>query len=185
MTLPKRSLALAASPNTIGWLGPTYADGTIYSGTDADEALAITAGGNVRWRRRVSASPDQTEITRKGVDVIGAPAVGIDAVFVDTRGTDQALYALDRVTGDPLWRHSVSGGVWAAPTLGPDHVFVGGDHVSAIERDDDTIAWQLLADPGEVVGSPALADGTVYVQAGPAIDALALHALDAVTGDVE
>lgn len=169
------------------WPAPTYADGTIYTGSDLGEALAIAADGHVRWRRRFAASGDRTETesTRDGVDVKGAPAIGTNAVYVGTRGADQALYALDRATGDTLWRRSVSGGVWTAPVLGTDHVFVGDDHVSAIRRDDGAIAWRLLDDSGEVVGSPALADGTLYVQAGPALDAIALYALDAATGDVE
>lgn len=164
------------------WPAPTYAADTdiVYTGTSDGEALAISTSGEIRWRKQVSTSGETTD------GVTSSPAVGSETVFYSTADDGGAVYALDRATGKTRWAQPIANGVWDAPALSSTYVFVpGGEDLVALSRETGDIVWRLLDNPGTVRGSPALADGTLYVQAGPGLDAMSLFAIDAATGTVE
>jgi outer membrane protein assembly factor BamB len=90
------------------------------------------------------------------------------------------VFAVDIAEGRDLWSFRAEHGVWAAPLVDGERVYVASlDHkVYALRRADGSAIWEK--DLGAATaGTPALADGQLFVGS---FDKK-LHVLDAASGD--
>jgi outer membrane protein assembly factor BamB len=181
-----------ASPPTVDWTfdtgtpiwsSPVVDNGVVYTGCEDRNLYAIdAASGEERWRYGT------------GSPIQGTPAVVAGAVYVGS--FDRNVHAVDATTGEKLWRYGTTEIVRSSPTVVDGRVYVGaGCHnlvcnaytegppsgwVYALDATTGDRQWRHEAD-AEVVGSPAVVDGTVYIGSSDE----RLYALDASGGEVE
>ena len=154
---------------------------------DVSSELAVDAGGKPLPRRRLQAvdvkadeksipNPNSAliwEFVRSGDEftdqmhrMIGSVAVAKGLVIAaDFSGL---VHCLDAKTGKRHWSYDTLAAVWTSPLIVDDKVFVG-------DEDGEMAVFQLGADPKHadpiatvphqngIYGSPAYADGTLYV----------------------
>lgn len=164
------------------WSSPVVSEGLVYIGSGDGNLYAIDAAtGDEAWRY---------ETDRR---VEGTAAVARDTVYFGS--FDRHVYALDAQTGEERWTHDTGAIVRSSPTIVDGAVYVGaGCHNLICEAyaEGESRGWiySLDADTGErrwrhetgaeVVSSPAVASGSVYVGSSDAH----LYALDVSNGEV-
>ncbi|MFJ4321413.1 PQQ-binding-like beta-propeller repeat protein [Streptomyces lavendulae] len=135
---------------------PTVADGTVYFGGSgvSHELHAVDAtAGTERWT-----------FTAKS-RISTAPAVSGGVVYAGTDDGD--LYALDAVTGRPLWTFPGGEGFFhGAPVVAEDTVYIAGDKgtMFAVDKTRGTKVWTFHAE-GDAEGLsryPLIFGNTVY-----------------------
>ena len=79
-------------------------------------------------------------------------------------GSEVGLHALDRITGQEVWRFANGNAVWSSPAVVDGVVYVGSwdGHVYALDAASGTEVWSF-ATGGEVDSSTAVVDRVVYV----------------------
>src|SRR5690606_37333629 len=131
-------------------------------------------------------SLEQQWSTKVGSVMFGSPASDGESVYqLSANGT---LTALDLATGQTRWSVPTGTTQRGTPALSGDgstvYVTTGaGATMLALNAADGSLRWTYSFD-GEVptYGSPAVADGTVYVAVGSGSDG-SVHAVDGATGD--
>jgi len=151
---------------------PAVTDGTVYVGSDNDTLHAFDAvDGTERW---VFDAPTD--------DVDSSPAVRDGTVYVGSG--DGSVYAVDADSGDEEWATDLGGQIlFSGPAVTNDTAYVGVfgvETVAALNTSDGSVRWNVSVDGG-VRGSPAVADGRVFV----GDDEGVVHALDAEDGSTE
>lgn len=168
------------------WGSPVVAEGTVYVGSTDSAVYALDAeSGEERW----------TFETDHRIE--GAPAYDDGTVYVGSY--DMHLYALDAATGEERWSRDLGGLIRGSPTVRDGTVLLGVGCYNlacswyAEEAEVSENGWLYALDAGsgetawrhdvgdEVVSTPAVGDGTVYVGASDAT----LYALEIGSGDVE
>jgi hypothetical protein len=84
-------------------------------------------------------------------------------VFVGTlQGT---LWALDRRTGQVIWKHTCDGSIQHSSAYAAGRVYVGdtGGTLWALEATSGKPVWRFRSGKGGFVASPLVADGTVFL----------------------
>lgn len=138
-------------PDGTIWSSPTVVDGVVYFG-DNDGVL---------WAVDAVTGELEWKFDDPGDWVQSSPTVVDGTVYIGEGGGlsvedwEYGMYAIDAETGEQKWRFN------EIDTDDTDH---WGDHLR-----------------GRVVGSPAVADGTVYV----GTDSISVYAIDAATGELE
>ncbi|WP_136716904.1 outer membrane protein assembly factor BamB family protein [Halorientalis salina] len=143
---------------------PAVAAGTVYVGSDGTEVYAVDAAtGEGEWTRQTGGGES------------ASPAVVDGTVYV--WNIDGTVTALDAATGDRQWAVGTDE-MTATPdgNLDAGTGVSGGDRSVAVATGDAQPALQVS---GALRSSPAVANGTVYVQRQRGT----VVALDAVTGD--
>ncbi len=105
----------------------------------------------------VSEFPDEVVGTRVEAIVAGGK------VFIGTlNGT---LWALDRRTGQVVWKHAGDGPVQHSPAYADGRVFYGdaGGSVWALDAATGRVGWQLRSGRGGFVTTPLVANRTAYL----------------------
>jgi len=141
---------------------PAVVDGIVYLLGNDGVVHALTLGtGAEHW---------QAEL---GADASGSPLVAAGLVIVgDSKGIVHALAATD---GKPRWTLSTDGPIGGAAAADGDVAIVATKTGTAYAIDVPSGATRWTAALGGSVGSSvAIADGTVYVGAGPNLVALSL-----------
>lgn len=89
------------------------------------------------------------------------------------------LVAVDRESGNTLWRIPVNGGVEGGVSVIKDHLFFGGNdgHFYSASVSTGKVNWNILV-RSETLAAPLIDDGVVYFLTGNNV----LHALDATDG---
>lgn len=149
---------------------PRLRDGTVYVGSDDGVVRAIDAGdGEVLWRHAPAAD---------GSD--GPPFPTVDAVDDDAvYAVDDRLLALDRASGDPLWRFGDEDASVSSAAVHDGVVFVrDGSAVRAVDASDGEALWGTDS-TFESYPRVAVDEGRVFVRAGTAL--LRLDAADGET----
>jgi outer membrane protein assembly factor BamB len=92
-----------------------------------------------------------------------APAVSNGIVYVGS--ADNALYALDGITGQFLWKYATNGPIASSPEVINNTVYVGSADGNIYALDATTGALKWLNTTGGMIkySSPALANGMVYI----------------------
>ncbi len=105
----------------------------------------------------VAEFPDEVVSTRVEAIVAGGQ------VFLGT--VNGTLWALDRATGRPLWKHAADGPIQHSPAFAAGRVFFGdaGGSLWALDAATGRPAWKFRSGKGGFVTSPLVADGTVYL----------------------
>lgn len=123
-----------------------------YCGNYANQAVAFDAvGGKVAWTYEDRALP-----------FFSSPAVNDRLVLIGSR--DKHLHAINRQTGESVWKFKTGGRVEGAPILFTDGVVFGSTdgRLYAAAIDTGAELWQL--DLGEaLVASPAFGDRQIVV----------------------
>jgi len=152
--------------------GPVAVDGVVYAGVsngalNAGHVLAVDlATGHERWRSAVDAPM-----------FAGAIAVGGGLVIVPG-GQAGTVAALDAATGKERWAFAGPAPVFGSPVIAGDAViYYDNDRViRALDLISGVLRWEV--DTGGslgsvVLGSPWIADGTIYARAKGALVVLA------------
>lgn len=131
---------------------PVAMDGAVYAATtDGRVVAAREQDGKRLWEKKIGAS------------IRATPAVGPGWLVAAT--TDGALVKLD-AAGKVIWRVSIGGEILSSPLFVEEKgiVVVGAQNRSIQARSLATgeLVWKAAAD-APVNGSPALADGSIYV----------------------
>lgn len=132
---------LAAAPvqqwhyHTAAWVftSPTLAGGTLYFGGFDKHFHALDAATGVpRWRRRFDSV------------IASAPAVDAARVYFGTL-FEPAVYALDRHSGETVWRFATQGGVHSAPALHAGVLLLTdlGGWLYALDRGSGREVWRF------------------------------------------
>jgi outer membrane protein assembly factor BamB len=165
------------------WSSPVVADGRLFIGSTDENLYALDAdSGDKQW---------QFETAHR---VEGTPAIHDGRVYFGSY--DRTVYALDGDTGREVWHHETEGVIRSSPTVVGNRVYIGVGCVNlacqahteeelaesgwiyCLDRETGDLVWdQTLGN--EVVSTPAVADGSVYIGSSDA----RLYALDATTGD--
>lgn len=167
------------------WSSPAVVDDTVYIGSGDGGVYALAAdSGERRWR---FGTDNRVEST---------PAVADGTVYVGSY--DMGVYAIDADSGEKRWSRTLGGLVRGSPTVVDGTVYVGvGCYNLACagpfaEADAPETGWMYALDAAsgetrwqqevgtEVVSTPAVVEGTVYVGASDGV----LYAFDAGSGDV-
>ena len=155
----RRVVALAVDTGDRAWAvdahrvtGLAAADGTVFAtgSTPAGGAVSAVADGERRWLR----------------DDLGSvhlpPTVAGDVVLVST--SLGRLYALDRATGDTVWRHDRAGGGPAPPAAARGRVYLpsgNGSRATCLDLGTGDVLWRL--ETGVYHARPvATADGVYF-----------------------
>lgn len=168
------------------WGSPIVADGSVFVGNADGTLYALdAASGDERW----TLSTDHR--------IEGSPAYDDGAVYVGSY--DMRVYAVDAASGEERWRRDLGGLIRGSPTVVDGTVLIGvGCHnlacapfAEAADATENGWIYALDAETGEtdwryavgneVVSTPAVGDGTVYV--GASDDSL--YSLDIGSGDVD
>ncbi len=172
---------------------PTVADGVVYVGShcrttecarfyeeefpEIGFVYALDADtGDTRWSFAVDD------------EVLSSPAIGPETVYVGS--ADEAVYAIDRADGTERWRYDAGQPVFGSPALDGDRLYITSNRslVHAVDPDSGTREWTYDPGVGVLTGSPAVANGRVFVAGGPvetpdfANEFAALQAIDAANG---
>lgn len=158
---------------------PTVVDGTVYLGSNNGLIRALDAEtGARRWTERVPLPlPAEPVSASNDNKFAGSPAVADGVVYAANE--NGVLYALDHETGEEVWSFDTRVRTRAAATVANGRVFMATlDNLHELDRETGAVEWELNDGDGTVYGSPAVADGTLYVVAGPSREALRLTAVD-------
>lgn len=172
---------------------PTVVDGVVYVGSHCrttecarfyDEEFPETgfvhaidaATGETRW-----SFPVEDE-------VLSSPAVGAETVYVGS--ADETVYAIDRESGTERWQYDADQPVFGSPALDGDRLYVTSNRslVHAVDATTGDREWTYDPGVGVLTGSPAVAEGYVFVGGGPVTAAdfgnefCTLQAIDAAGG---
>lgn len=98
-----------------------------------------------------------------------SPAIHGNALFFGSG--DSCIYALNRQTGDLLWRYRTDDIVHSSPVIDNDRLFVGSfdGHLYALRLNNGELLWKFKSvghrffPKGEMQGSPVVGNGLVYV----------------------
>lgn len=134
---------------------PVIVNDVLIVGTDAGELIALhLTDGSQAWRTTI------------GTAAISASLVEADGrVFVASE--DGSIDAVDARTGAVAWTSSVGGPVLHGGALSAGVLYVGTatGRLAAIDAASGLDRWQVELEPG-AVGTPAVANGSVYVSRG-------------------
>jgi outer membrane protein assembly factor BamB len=154
-----RKLRLSDGKSEVEWeidaqittTAATY-DGVVFACSYGQEVVAVDVrAGKVKWKYEAD-----------GLGLGSAPGVDEKAVYLGGEGS--VLHAIDRETGEGLWKFKVGGSIESAPLVFDDAVvFASTDgRVYAVGKEKGEEIWRL--DLGEsVLADPAFADGRLVI----------------------
>jgi outer membrane protein assembly factor BamB len=126
------------------------------------------SSGKVAWRHRIA-----SRFAHWG----WVPAVRDGVVYV---GGENAMYALDAITGDVIWvRYVPQGSTFNMTTIAGDMVYAStydSETVYAFDADTGRVVWRRTPNGCCMTGPVSIKDGLAYMLNG------ALHVYDAETG---
>jgi outer membrane protein assembly factor BamB len=84
-----------------------------------------------------------------------SPAVEGKTVFVGN--DDGRVYAIELVSGDPLWTVETGAPIWSKPLIAPGLVVFGtlGGHLFAVRRTDGAVLWRTVAGKSVYLSDPS------------------------------
>jgi len=115
----------------------------------------------------------------KGGAVVGAPVLEGGVLYL---ASGPRLFALNHLTGQPLWPKPFQAGdrIWGSPGVAGKNIYLGSldHHIYALSTEDGSLLWEYKAG-GAIASSPTLGDGGLFFSA---FDGL--YALEAETGSL-
>ncbi|HUG91018.1 MAG TPA: PQQ-binding-like beta-propeller repeat protein [Planctomycetaceae bacterium] len=147
---------------------PTVADGRVYVlGALGDLNCLDAADGRVQWSTHLARD---LRGRRPTWGYAASPLVVDDLVIVQPGAADGALAALDRRTGQPVWRSLADEAGYATPILiehagRPQLVAWTPQHVAALDPRTGQLAWSIPYEVtmGVSIATPVCHDGIVFV----------------------
>jgi outer membrane protein assembly factor BamB len=135
---------------------PVVVDDTIYSVTvDGWLTARNTSDGSRQWRQTVAGDAPS-----------GGPVVVDDTIYAaGTSGFDGTAVAVDRTTGDDLWRTELEDWPGASVAVAGETVYVGIEEpplVYALRTSDGSTRWSHELE-GQIHSQPVVTEDYVYV----------------------
>lgn len=118
----------------------------------AGEHVLVSAGATLTAVEMATGTKAWT-FTDAAADLF-VPSVTDDRVIV---GDGETLYALDRATGTTQWQQSMPHGVMNAPAVAANTVYVGGEHLLAVDLSTGEVIWSV---PGFTTDTQGIAWST-------------------------
>ncbi|MEA2525734.1 MAG: hypothetical protein QOF73_2961 [Thermomicrobiales bacterium] len=148
---------------------PAVAAGTVYVGSDAGLFAVDAVTGTERWRMA-------TELP-----ITSSPAVAGGVVYVG--GEDGNFYGVDAGTGVERWRFETGGKIRSSPVVADGAVVFSSfdGNIYALDAETGEERWRFARAGDDMVSSPAIVDGTVFIGIGD-LDGGLLLALSAEDG---
>lgn len=137
------------------WSPVTYANGTVYVGSNDSHVYAIDAGtGGLEWLF-------DTESPNRWDYVSAAPAVVGGTVYVG--GRDAAVHAFDAESGQRKWETKVGHDISDGPAVADGTVYASSadNHLYALNAEDGSRRWRFQMDD-DATTSPAVTSDTVF-----------------------
>ncbi len=149
---------------------PAVAAGVVYLGGQGGVFAVDALSGTERWRFPTD------------VPVTSSPAVVEGVVYVG--GEDHVFYAIDAGTGIERWRFETGGKIRSSPVVADGSVYFTSydGNVYALDAATGDERWRVTRFGDDLVSSPAVADGVVYVGGG-GLDGGNMTALNAEDGE--
>ena len=74
------------------------------------------------------------------------------------------FFCVDKVSGDPVWRHEARGPIFSSPSMSNQRIVFGDNKgwLYAVEAENGTMMWEQQI-PGNLFSHPVLDDSTVYI----------------------
>ena len=172
------SLAWKYTTNGAVISSPSVANGIVYVGSQDKNIYAIGAwSGSLIWKYQTTDA------------IVSSPAVADGKVF--TGGDDGYVYCLDAYKGTLNWKTFVNGDLpytygsfvlKSSPAVSDGKVYVGSldGYLYALNEDSGNVDWKFNTH-GQILSSPAVADGAVYFTSEEPSTGV-LYKLDAATG---
>lgn len=145
------------------WSSPVIVDGVVYFGSYDGHLYAVNSQtGQEIWRFKADNS------------ITSSPAVVGDTIYFgsgcfqctlfSTEKSGDFLYAVDRQTGQELWRFKTEGYVESSVTVVDGVVYFGSNdrYLYAVDSHSGQMKWQLKTF-GRITSSPAVTDERVYI----------------------
>ena len=139
-------------------LKPTVANGTVYIGTESDDATlyaVYATDGSEQWRFDTP------------TDEVLKPTVANETVYIGTDSEDGTLYAVDATDGSEQWRFDTPTD-WTVAAGASETLYVatgdGDSNIYAVDSDDGTERWRFAISDTSARPVPAL--GAVFVGTG-------------------
>lgn len=145
---------------------PVYYDGHLYIGGGGD----LWWGKNEAWLKSIQLTTEAGELKDR-VDwtyplerhTLSTPAVTQDLVFMADCG--RTIHCVDRQSGKPLWKHEITGEIWASPYVADGKMYLGtrsGEFlVFAADREKKVISSANVGAP--ISATAVAANGVLYV----------------------
>jgi outer membrane protein assembly factor BamB len=144
----------------------------VYTFFGKSGAIAFDMDGNQLWQKSAG-----TESGPRGWGSASSPILYENLLIVAATAESDALVALDKMTGEEVWRQEAAGfdSVWGTPVLVPvgddrtDLVIAVPGEIWALNPADGKLLWYCEAVPASSFCSSAVAaDGVVYaMESGP------------------
>ncbi len=144
----------------------------LYAFFDSGDLMALTHHGDTVWHRDLSADYG----TVGGNHGVGNSVLLTDhaAVVLQTRRTYSYLLAVDRLTGDTVWKTDREPGVaWSSPVLAPDGdeiVVSASGRIEGFDAETGDLRWSFSGFRGNHVPSPTVT-GDLVIVGGMAVEA--------------
>jgi outer membrane protein assembly factor BamB len=173
---------------------PTVDATVLYAlGSDGDLVCLETASGKVRWRKSLRTDFGGQPGTWAYAE---SPLVDGDVVVATPGGTEATLLALNKNTGDVVWKSAVPGGARAgyssiiATIAGGVRQYVAytGDGLFGVEAKNGKLLWRYSKTSGPVgmsILTPVVGRGLIYSGNDPLGGAAVRILIDGGVGKVE
>ena len=179
-------------PKLATWTSPVYLpgdDGFVLLKSDAGISAHRLRSGEQAWAYEADAGGIPSMIvTQKRIYVPGSTFLVLDRTgeqptlawdsqkikpdpspivagerlyFINSAGV---LNCLDTQRGDRVWRLRIGGKYWASPILAGNHIYAVNDagQLTIVSKEGEKVAQYTF--DGNVLGSPAVSDGALYVR---------------------
>jgi outer membrane protein assembly factor BamB len=147
------------------WVNAKECDGISSPVVSGD--VAYVPGGGLRALKFGDSEPEVLWSNAKLSPGAASPVVHKNRVYVINRAG--VLNAADTKTGEPVWQLRLKGQFWATPVIAGDTMYVSAKDGNIQTVDLSGEKGKLIADNklgGEVMATPALADGALYIRVG-------------------
>ena len=152
----------------------SYDNGRVYVGGDTKAYCLDAVDGSVRWTRQLQSRGSLGNTWAYGNKVIVGGGYGIDDSLGRLIGTVGKVYALDKTSGDTLWKTALSGDGGAVTCVDSSTVYAGGHFPYSISSFDamdiltGKIKWTYLTpNQGWDYNNAIVVDNKVIAIAGP------------------
>lgn len=147
------------------WVNAKECDGI--SSPVVSDGVVYVPGGGLRALKFGDSEPEILWSNAKLNAGAASPVVHKDRVYVINRAG--VLYAADTKTGEPVWQLRLKGQFWATPVIAGETMYVSAKDGNIQTVDLSGEKGKLIADNklgGEVMATPAIANGALYVRVG-------------------
>lgn len=118
---------------------------------------AISADLGVRWTKSPTLSKFQMPVYQDGILYFAE-----ESSVADAQKT-WSVYAVNKKTGDEIWRKNGTGLLQCSPTVSGDTIIIPGDNLIALDSKTGAEIWRRKADTNYFFVDPMISGGKLFV----------------------